>query len=97
MSEWIMDISQYEESLELTKEFGSARNVPTLIALSADLTTMFGIKPEVMLVRCQDCMHFTGGQPSGAVVGGRMPDWCSLTDYPTHGDGFCHRGIRRGK
>lgn len=89
MSEWVMDTSQYEEAL------GSADQVQTLIALSADLVTMFGIKPVSRLVRCRDCMHFAEGNPSGVVWGGRTPDWCVLRDYPTKGDGFCHRGIRR--
>lgn len=47
------------------------------------------------VVRCRDCMHFAEGHQSGVVWGGRTPDWCVLRDYPTKGDGFCHRGIRR--
>ena len=90
-----MDTTQYERTLEETKAFGLPQQVQTLVALNADLTTMFGIKPVIRIVRCKDCMHFTGGEASGVVVGGRTPDWCSLTDYPTHGDGFCHRGMER--
>lgn len=47
------------------------------------------------IVRCRDCMHFTEGHQSGVVWGGRTPDWCVLRDYPTKGDGFCHKGMRR--
>ena len=47
------------------------------------------------IVRCRDCIHFAEGHQSGVVWGGRTPDWCVLRDYPTKGDGFCHRGIRR--
>ena len=81
MSEWVIDTSQYEEAL------GSANQVQTLVALSADLVTMFGIKPVARLIRCRDCKR-------GSDIGTGDLVHCKLLDRMMLRGDYCSMGAR---